>query len=55
MPIKADQLKEKEDYQKLILEFLNEQNGYTIRDARFNYDPNFAMDKELLIRFLDAT
>lgn len=55
MPIKADQLKEKEDYQKLILEFLNTENGYMIRDARIHYDPNFAMDKELLIRFLDAT
>lgn len=55
MPIKADQLREKEDYQKLIVEFLKEQNGYLIRDARFNYDPNFAMDKELLIRFLDET
>jgi type I restriction enzyme R subunit len=55
MPIKADQLKEKEDYQKLILEYLNKQNGYIVRDAKFHYDPSFAMDKGLLIAFLDAT
>ena len=27
MPIRADQLKEKEDYQKLILEHLRDDNG----------------------------
>ena len=31
MPIKADQLKEKEDYQKLILERLEQDNHFRIR------------------------
>lgn len=31
MPIKADQLREKEDYQKLIMERLHEDNGFRIR------------------------
>ena len=31
MPIKADRLREKEDYQKLIMERLHEDNGFRIR------------------------
>lgn len=31
MPIKADQLREKEDYQKLIIERLQDDNGFRIR------------------------
>lgn len=55
MPIKADQLREKEDYQKLILDYLRDENGYVVRDSKTDYDQSFAMDKELLIKFLDAT
>ena len=54
MPIRANQLQEVADYQKLILEYLQKSNGYTIRDAK-HYDAKFAMDKDLLIAFLDAT
>lgn len=46
-------LSEKE-YQSYLLERLNEDNGFEIRDA-INYDRMVAMDKELLIKFLDAT
>ena len=52
MPIRADQLKEKEDYQHLILERLNEDNDFRIRpNSAFN--SGLAMDTELLIEFLD--
>ena len=40
MPIRADQLREKEDFQKLILERLHEDNGYIIRPATA-YNPAY--------------
>lgn len=53
MPI-GNMLKEREDYQKLILEHLQEDNGYVIRKAdKFNRE--YAMDTELLLSFLDDT
>lgn len=54
MPIKADQLKEKEDYQKLILERLRDDNGFIIR-PNTAYKPGLAMDTEVLLSFLDDT
>ena len=54
MPIRADQLREKEDYQKLILERLHEDNGYIIRPATA-YNPAYAMDTEMLFTFLENT
>ena len=54
MPIRADQLKEREDYQQLILERLHEENGYRIRPAE-KFSPGLAMDKELLWEFLEDT
>lgn len=54
MPIKADQLKEKEDYQKLILEHLHEDNGFYIR-PNTSYKPGLAMDTEVLLQFLKDT
>ncbi len=54
MPIKADQLKEKEDYQKLILERLHENNGFCIR-PNTAYKPGLAMDTEILLSFLEDT
>jgi len=47
-------LREREDYQRLILERLNEDNGYAIRHAT-NYDQKYAMDTELLFSFLEST
>lgn len=45
-------LSEKE-YQKFLLERLEQDNGYLIRKSS-NYDRLFAMDRELLIQFLNA-
>ncbi|MFA6836900.1 MAG: DEAD/DEAH box helicase family protein [Fibrobacteraceae bacterium] len=47
-------IKERADYQRYILNYLKDQNGYIVRkDA--NYDRTFAMDRELLFEFLDET
>lgn len=55
MPIRADQLQEKKDYQNLILEELRDRNGYVIRNAQTDWDADFAMDKGLLFQFLETT
>lgn len=54
MAIKSGQLKEREDYQAYILEMLEKENGYTIRNAT-NFDAGYGMDPELLFNFLYAT
>lgn len=54
MPIRADQLQERKDYQQLILERLHEENGYRIRPAE-KYSPGLAMDMEMLWEFLEDT
>lgn len=54
MAIKTGELREKEDFQKLILEYLKENNGYVIRDAKF-FDAGLAMDKGILFSFLEST
>ena len=54
MPIKADQLKEKEDYQKLILEQLEQDNHFRIR-PNTAYKPGLAMDTDMLLEFLETT
>ena len=46
-------LSEKE-YQKFIMERLEQDNGYTIR-TNGNFDRLFAMDKEMLFKFLNDT
>ena len=46
-------LSEKE-YQQYIMQILEEQNGYVIR-PNTKFDRRFAMDKEMLIAFLDDT
>lgn len=48
-----DILSEKE-YQHFIMERLEQDNGYTIRKAT-SYDRFFAVDRELLFRFLNDT
>lgn len=54
MPIRADQLREKEDFQKLILEHLEEDNKFRIR-PNTAYKPGLAMDTEVLLEFLEDT
>ena len=54
MPIRADQLREKEDYQKLIMERLEKDNGYRVR-PNTAYHPGLAMDTEILLEFLEDT
>ena len=42
------------DYQQYIMDYLENNNGYVIRkDA--NFDKYFAMDRELLFKFLNDT
>ena len=54
MVIKSGKLREKEDYQKLILEYLDKNNGYIVRDAE-QFNAGFAMDIEMLFKFLENT
>lgn len=42
------------DYQRFIMEQLEQENGYVVRKA-VNYDRLFAMDREMLISFLNDT
>ncbi|WP_206214936.1 MULTISPECIES: DEAD/DEAH box helicase family protein [unclassified Desulfovibrio] len=42
------------DYQKYLLERLEQDSGFVVRKAS-HYDPRFAMDRELLFRFLSET
>jgi type I restriction enzyme R subunit len=55
MPVRADQLKETTDYQKLILDELVKKNGYILRKSDTCYNQAFAMDTELLFKFLYST
>jgi len=55
MPIRADQLQEKKDYQNLTLEELRDLNGYVIRNARTDWSAEFAMDTGMLFKFLNDT
>lgn len=54
MPIRADQLREKEDYQQLIIERLVQDNGYRER-PNTAYRAGLAMDTEMLLEFLEDT
>lgn len=54
MVIKSGKLREKEDYQKLILEYLYKNNGYIVRDAE-QFNAGLAMDIEMLFKFLENT
>ncbi|GHV17251.1 hypothetical protein FACS18949_18230 [Clostridia bacterium] len=55
MPIGADQLQEKKDYQRLILDELRDRNGYVIRNAQTDWSADYAMDTGLLFQFLADT
>lgn len=54
MAIKSGQLREKEDYQKYILEMLRDENGYEIRPAAA-FSAGYGMDVEMLFSFLEET
>ena len=54
MAIKSGQLREKEDYQKYILEMLRDENGYEIRPATA-FSAGYGMDVEMLFSFLEET
>lgn len=54
MPIRADQLQEKKDYQRLIIERLVQDNKYRERPNTV-YRVGLAMDTEILIEFLEST
>ena len=54
MAIKSGQLKELKDYQAYILEMLETNNDYKIRQAD-DYDAVYGMDVELLFDFLNDT
>ena len=48
MPIKTDKLQEKKDYQRLILDELQEHNDFIIRDAKMDWSMEYAMDTGML-------
>lgn len=54
MPIRVDQLQEKKDYQRLIIERLVQDNKYRERPNTV-YRAGLAMDTEILIEFLENT
>lgn len=54
MPIRANQLREKEDYQQLIVERLVQDNGYRER-PNTAFRPGLAMDTDILLEFLEST
>ena len=47
--------KEKKDYQKYLLDILKYKNNYIERNSKKDYNPIYAMDTELLIKFLEDT
>jgi type I restriction enzyme R subunit len=55
MAVNTGFLREKEDYQKLILEHLRNDNGYVIRNAKTDFNAGLAMDPELLFTFFRNT
>jgi type I restriction enzyme R subunit len=55
MAVNTGLLREKEDYQKLILEHLRDDNGYIIRNAKNDFNAGLAMDPELLFTFFRNT
>ncbi len=54
MPIKADQLKETKDYQRLIINHLVKENGFIERPSS-EFNAGLAMDTEVFFKFLEDT
>ena len=48
-------IQERTEFQRHIIEYLKNSNGYVVRNAKKDYDKRFAMDTALLLRFLDET
>ena len=48
-------IKEKEDFQRLIIDHLKEDNGYRERIAKESYNSGYAMDTELFFEFIKNT
>ena len=48
-------IREKEDFQRLIIEHLVEENGYIERKSKEKYNAGYAMDTELLFEFIKNT
>ena len=48
-------ISERYDFQKFILNELETNNGYLVRDAKKHYSQHLAMHTELLIKFLETT
>jgi type I restriction enzyme R subunit len=55
MAVNTGLLREKEDYQKLILEHLRDDNVYIIRNAKNDFNAGLAMDTDLLFSFFRNT
>lgn len=49
-----NKIKEKEDFQQLIIQHLKEDNGYVFRNSKL-YNQQLAMDTDLLFEFLNKT
>lgn len=43
------------NYQHYVMDYLEEHNGYHIRDAKTDFDRLYAMDRTLLMKFLNST
>ena len=54
MAIRGGQLKEKQDYQKYIIEMLQEENGYQVRPSSA-FNAGYSMDVDVLFAFLEKT
>src|SRR5699024_4104818 len=54
MAIKSGLLREKEDFQKLILKYLNQKNNYIVRPST-EYHPGYGMDIGVLFSFFEDT
>lgn len=47
--------KERHDYQRYIIDYLVNENKFIERDSKTKYNPIYAMDTELLLKFLEKT
>lgn len=47
--------KERYDYQRYIIDYLVNENKFIERDSKTKYNPIYAMDTELLLKFLEET
>lgn len=50
-----NKFKEREDFQKYILENLRDNNGFIVRNSKTDFNRHYAMDLDLLFQFLNDT